>query len=312
LQDIRRFEEITFASWARQWQEPEQIGALDSNFWEGLKNWISALNLSESQKKWLLHCAIASPDWGKLQTEEHWSSDGRASLMAAFCKNTAQMLQKAQAGWLDSILLDHCNEMFDLALAENRPTLPGEFLPNAIIIVEGQTEALLLPLFARFLDQDVQKRGLMIVSAGGAQQIVKRYFSLRDIVCVPIVCAFDRDAQEQAAIVRDACRDRDIVHIFQAGEIEDTFELNAFVTFLNRYLETFPGSLQPVSADDFSKKGPRKIALSRLWKDRHLGAFDKIGFAESIVANLTSAAQVPVEVARILEVCTNMVAPRNV
>jgi len=312
LQDICRFEEIAFASWARQWSECEQIGAPACRFWESLKQWVSALNLSPSQQKWLLHCALASPDWSRLQVETIWGDDCRARLVCDFWKTANQILQKAEDGWLESTLLDQCNKMFALTLESYRSALPGEFLPNAIIIVEGQTEALLLPHFAHFLNTDVRKRGLMIVSAGGAKQIVKRYFSWRDIVCLPIICAFDKDAEEQASAVLDARRDNDFVHIFQAGEIEDTFELNAFVTFLNRYLETFPGSLRPVSAADFPQKGPRKTVLSRLWKDRHLGAFDKIAFAESIVANLTCVSQVPLEVARILEVCTDMVAQRSV
>ncbi len=148
----------------------------------------------------------------------------------------------------------------------------------------------------------------MIVSAGGAKQVAKRYLLLRDLVAIPIVCIFDRDAEEQAALITDTIRDCDRLFVLQAGEIEDTFNSKSFARHLNRYLEVFPGSVQPVLEGDVPSGVSRKAILAKLWKARKLGDFDKIAFAESVARGLDTAGDVPSEFVQILRFLAEVAA----
>ena len=300
LEDLQRFEEIAFASWSKEsGDDAEQFGPPHSNFWERLRVWLKTLNLTDSQERWLLHCALASPNWSLLQSSGPWKDDARAEFLSDALLIINTVLKNAQG--LNSDLLHRGRNGFSILLAERRQELPGDFLPNVMALVEGATEALLLPRFAELLNVDLQSHAIMTVSAGGAKQVSRRYVLLRDLVAIPIICIFDRDAEEQAAIVIDSLRDLDRVFVLQAGEIEDTFELGSFVRLLNVYLGSFPGSVQPVLISDFSNAVSRKTVLSKLWKSRHLGPFDKIAFAQSIADNLNAANDVPVEVVQILK-----------
>lgn len=300
LEDLRRFEEIAFASWSKEaGDDTEQVGPPHSNFWETLRIWMKELNLTASQQKWLLHCALASPNWSLLQSSGPWKNEARAEFLSDALLVINSILKNSQG--LDGDLLHRCKTGFSNLLAERRNELPGDFLPNVMALVEGATEALLLPRFAELLNVDLQAHAIMTVSAGGAKQVSRRYVLLRDLVSIPIVCIFDRDAEEQAEVVIDSLRDSDRVFVLQAGEIEDTFELGSFVRLLNAYLGSFPGSVQPVLLSDFSNGVSRKTVLSKLWKSRQLGAFDKIAFAQSVARNLDAAKDVPAEVIQILK-----------
>lgn len=306
LEDIARFDEITFASWMIE------AGASDSNllratdFGKALNEWFAAANLSQGQIRWLLHCAIATPNWSTLKDSGPWSGVSLAIFLSAALKQIEKQFSAETVFDTKSFALAHAQ--FTKLLKSMRPELPGHFLPGAIVIVEGPTEEVLLPRFGQVLGMNFQADAIMVVSAGGAKQVAKRYLLLRDLVAIPIVCILDRDAEEQAALIHDTVRDSDRLFVLQAGEIEDTFNSKSFARHLNRYLESFPGSVQPVVEGDVPTGISRKAILAKLWKARKLGAFDKIAFAESIAHNLDSAGDVPGEVAQILKFLAEVAA----
>ena len=49
---------------------------------------------------------------------------------------------------------------------------------DKIVLVEGITEEILLPAFARFCGYDFYKEGVQIIPAGGKNQVVKMYYRL--------------------------------------------------------------------------------------------------------------------------------------
>ncbi len=308
LEEIARFDEIAFASWANEIGPEESNGNQSSDFWQGLRQWFEGANLSASQTRWLMHCALTTPAWIQLTSAGPWSDDPIKIFLLNALEQVKILVSTRAPDTFDPKVFARAHAQFTKLLAELRAQLPGDFLPQVIVIVEGPTEAVLLPRFAASMGIDLQANAIMIIPAGGAKQVSRRYLFLRDLVALPIVCILDRDAEEQAGVINDTIRDCDKLFVLEAGEIEDTFEIGTFVRQLNLYLESFHGSVQPLSTSDFPSKVSRKIILNKLWKARKLGDFDKIAFAESIARNLNDEADVPREVVIILKFLAEVAA----
>lgn len=300
LEEMERFDEIAYASWAIEAGEIVSTDSLSEVFARALNEFLEAANLSSGQRRWLVHSAIAAPDLARLKEPGPWQSEPLAVFLEEMLGEVEKIDVTDARGFVDA------HTILSASLPRYRAQLPDDFLPSAIVIVEGQTEKLLLPEFARALSIDWGKTAVMIVSAGGAKQVARRYLFLRDLVALPIVCLLDRDAQEQADLITDSIRDCDQLIVLEAGEIEDTFDAAAFARYLNLYLKTLPGSVQIVSSSDFPPKMARKAILHKLWKDRKLGDFDKVAFAHSLMRNLDTASDVPGEMVHLIKILSEV------
>jgi len=171
----------------------------------------------------------------------------------------------------------------------HRGSLPGNFLPNFILLVEGATEAILLPRFAALLGFNLASSGAMLIPAGGANQVAKRYIYFKEIYSLPIFVLLDRDAETQSEVVQANLRNSDQVHVLADGEIEDILMPDNCVALLNRYIDSLPAVASestPIRVEDFAAGKPRKKALEHLWRTRSLGKFDKVSFAKFIADEL--------------------------
>lgn len=192
-------------------------------------------------------------------------------------------------------------------LEGNRRLLPPSFLPRHLMLVEGPTEALLMPRFAQCLGESMSERGIYLISSGGANQVVKRYLYWRELVNIGITCVLDRDAGDLVGILKDSMRPADQICVLSEGEIEDAFALPVFVELLNSYLASLAGINCPtviesdvLTVDDFKDEKERRRALKRLWKERGLGEFDKVDFARFVSNSLLEAGKVPSDIRKML------------
>lgn len=298
MQDLENFAPIAFDSWkiSLNREIPKEVAKLFPKLSPDKEVTALAgdLSLGESQHQWLQHARRAVPNWALLFNSGPWHGDARVIFLTrqleAFrdIELTAQGYQRAF-------------DLFRQSLKEQRGELPGNFLPRLILLVEGETESILLPHFADLLGHNFSEMGVMLLSAGGARQVARRYFELRDVVTLPMVLCVDADAGEEIEVASEALRDTDRLHIWKQGEIEDTLETPVLVQQLNAFLQSTggPGSISPT---DFPEGHRRTVLLNRLWRARGLGNFDKIGFAEIIAANLKDKTQVPPDVVRAIGV----------
>lgn len=305
LEDLDNFTQIAFDSWRVSlfMGRPKEIARFFPKQPEdkSLIDLANDLQLSEAQHLWLQHARRAVPNWAALFDDGPWSGDPRVSFI---CRQLEEMREHKMTpqGLLTA------RTAFRSALAEHRSELPGNFFPQLILLVEGETESILLPHFAKLLGYNFNAMGVMLLSAGGARQVARRYFELRDVVTLPMVLCVDADAGEDIEVASEALRDSDRLHIWKDGEIEDTLELSVLVQQLNAFLQSTgaPGSVSP---NDFPPEHRRTVLLNRLWRARGLGNFDKIGFAEVIASNLKDKAEVPPDVVRALKVLDDVLAP---
>ncbi len=298
LEDFDNFTQISFDSWKISLSDsrPKEIAKLFPKLLDdsAVTELSLALGLTEAQHLWLQHARRAVPNWAALFSHGLWSADVRMPFVCKLLSEFRDLPLSAQS------YLAARTSLRSL-LAENRAQLPGNFLPQLILVVEGETESILLPHFANLLGQNFSRMGVMLLAAGGAKQVARRYFELRDVVTLPMVLCVDADAGEEIEVASEALRDSDRLHVWKDGEIEDTLETPVLVQQLNAFLQTSggPGS---VSLNDFPDGQKRTVLLNKLWRARGLGNFDKIGFAEVIAANLKDRAEVPPDVVRALKV----------
>lgn len=190
--------------------------------------------------------------------------------------------------------------------------LRENFRPSLIVLVEGQSELIVLPHFARLVGEPLESIGALVIASGGAKQVARRYLTMKDVLKIPIVCVFDGDAQDSAAVIEEALRDCDRLFCLEAGELEDCYSYEQLLKILARQL-ALKGQGLSGDAVNIPRQGPRKQALNKLFRSRGLGDFDKIEFAKSTVSLTRSREDVPEEITRVIafvartsqQFCTN-------
>lgn len=276
FEDLKRFSKIAFATWCKAEWQPEPIDAS-----------ITALDfdLTVPEKLWLTNAMLSVPSWTTIAKNDQWQSDPRVLAIT----HLIEELQKHHTEFTTGIttsLLTKTLALWNEALSRQRKALPGGFLPKIVLLVEGQTESLILPTFAKLLGVDFNARAVYIESCGGAKQVVKHYLNLKELTTLPIICVLDADVSESAEIINDSLRAQDRMLTMNAGEMEDSFAPTTFHRLLNIYLKE-TGCLEPIAFSELNtSEGDRIEVLDRLFRIRGLGNFDKIGFAETAVKNL--------------------------
>jgi hypothetical protein len=245
------------------------------------------LFVESNKRTWVEFISLTSVPWHLLMESGPWHSDARASFMVecfSWLKDK-NYLSKDKEQWQE------LSANFRELVLRWRATLPGSFLPNFIVLVEGTTEAVLLPGLAKCSGVDLNSYGAMLIAAGGANQVARKYMHLKQMVSMPIFCLLDRDAQEQRQLITGNLRPEDCLYVLEDGEIEDVLKLGSLVPFLNDFLDSLPfppGYCQPIQPTDFHQGMGHTAILERLWHERKLGKFDKVGFAKFMVDKLSS------------------------
>lgn len=300
LQDLDMFAPVSFDAWFAAHDKPTDLSEQDSA--DPLKTAVLRLsetrNLSASKRAWLLHCAAAVPDWQILLDDGPWSADHTRAFIVDFF-NEAKLDSISDEAGLMRAYAD-----FNTKLTAKRATfrLPAQFIPRLILLVEGATETILMPHFARLLGCEFDARGILIVGTGGANQTSRKYLVLRDMTNVPIYSLLDADATEQVEVISDMLRDNDGLHVWTAGDIEDTFATEVLIPQLNHYVQS--KGAEPVALSEVPDGERRTLVLDRAFRKRGLGNFDKIGFAKSISERLTEPAAIPKEAAVVInDIC---------
>lgn len=177
--------------------------------------------------------------------------------------------------WLKSLAKDE-NQV------DNRENFGLKFPIEKVILVEGITEEILLPKFAKLCGCDFDKRGINLISAGGKNQVVRIFYQLADVLKLPIFVLLDSDAKSNFEEIKPKLRKGDKVHILKSGEFEDVLSLNLIKRTLNKMLKNFSS----VSIEELRKDMPMTKILHEILKEKGL-EFKKAEFAALVGENIT-------------------------
>ncbi|MBI1271420.1 hypothetical protein GC174_13405 [bacterium] len=250
--------------------------------------------LSTAEAAWLKNAELSSINWLKLIASGPWEDDPRRVFVVALINRLSTLSEEN-----NSDLVTGMTTAFDETLKEHRSSLPAEFLPESLVLVEGQSEEILLPRFGELKGLDFRKNAVHVKSCGGAKQVVRQYLNLRDILALPIVSILDADVLEEAEILKESLRDEDLLLVLANGELEDSFEPAAFIKMINEYIGT-TGSSTFLAVDKLRSGESRVKQMTQFWRRNKLGSFDKIEFAQVVSEKLESI-DVPREFSSLME-----------
>lgn len=188
------------------------------------------------------------------------------------------------------LIQDHClcknlKWLEGLLKSENqtdyRQKFSTEFPIEKILIVEGITEEILLPKFSKLSNQDFDKKGIHIISAGGKNQVVRQFYKYSESLKLPIFVILDKDGVENYEEIKPRLRKGDCVRVLECGEFEDLLPENLIKRTLNRYFDRYFS----VKLDDLRKNIPMTKILEEIFKQRSL-EFKKAEFAAMVEKNV--------------------------
>ena len=184
----------------------------------------------------------------------------------------------------------------DTNLRQNREINLLKFPVEKVILVEGITEEILLPAFARFLEHDFYAKGIQVIAAGGKNQVVKMYYKLAEELKIPIFVLLDKDAEENIRQIEPKLRNGDKIHLVSCGEFEDLLSKSLIVKTVNSHFRNF---LSITEADLLSNIPTARI-LEELFKTKGLHEFKKAEFAKLVRENINSISDISNEISAII------------
>lgn len=166
-----------------------------------------------------------------------------------------------------------------------------------LIFVEGITEDILLPQFAKLKNIDFDKEGYYIITSGGKNQIVKLYTNWKKMLKVPIFILLDKDGVDVLPLIEKQLEDKDEIFLLKAGEFEDILNQKLIQkTLKNTYREI----LEHISKKDFDENLTMVKNLENYFKINGLGEFKKADFAQMVKENCNKTSYITSEIGEIL------------
>ncbi len=165
-----------------------------------------------------------------------------------------------------------------------------------LLLVEGITEEILLPVFSRYLGFDFYKEGIQIFAAGGKNQVVKMYYKLIEELKIPIFVLLDKDAENNIEQIKPKLRNIDKIHLVSCGEFEDLLPRSLIIKTLNNELSNFAY----VTDEDFEADFSTAVNLDNIFKLKGLHEFKKAEFSKLVKDSISEDSDISPEIASII------------
>ncbi len=189
--------------------------------------------------------------------------------------------------WLKSLATSTC-------CAKNRKA--NLYPVEKVLLVEGITEEILLPEFAKLLGYEFKKNGVFVISAGGKNQVVKYFYRFAQCLKIPIFVLLDSDAEENYAQIKPRLREGDFVHVISKGEFEDILPKSLIKKTIN--YETEYISMGDTATLESSASTVE--FLEEFFRTRGMHEFKKAEFASFVRENIAGIEDISPEIKEII------------
>lgn len=150
-----------------------------------------------------------------------------------------------------------------------------------ILLVEGETEKLLLPLHASLLGYSFNQLGILLCPVGGKSNMKTCYQNYANGFSGSIYALLDQDATDIVNDLTVSKRSSDYIMSLQVGEFEDLYHLDIIQQVINTVFQPYPvvhlKDLEEIQAE-YETVGIVQL-LKAVWQHLKLGSFDKVVFA---------------------------------
>ncbi len=239
-------------------------------------------------------------------------SDKHFNILKAFCLHLFKNTDKKTKAYINtniyinSILKNientEAKNLKNLKLNLNKKNNELIYPIRKLIIVEGITEEILLPVFSKKLGCDFEKNGIYIMGAGGKSKSPALYMKLRNKLKIPIILLFDCDAKEICEEMKNVLLKKDKIIMIKNGEFEDILSLNLIKRALNKEYET----LIPIKKKDLKMYSKMCKNLENIYRIMQLGEFKKAKFAKIIAENIKYKSDLSQEIKDIISCINNI------
>jgi hypothetical protein len=188
------------------------------------------------------------------------------------------------------------NKIYNLS-SSLRKKLDIPLPPRALLLVEGITEEILLPSFARLLSYDLNTDGILLISSGGKNKVGKLYNKFKRQLNIPIAVLLDADATEIIDELRPIMRPTDNLISLQCGEFEDLLPKDLICKAINKAYMLSPA----LKLNEIDQDSSIARQLNVIWKELGLGDFNKSQFAQLIQEHLDDPGYVTEEMNTVIE-----------
>ncbi|MBX2860807.1 MAG: ATP-dependent endonuclease [Vampirovibrio sp.] len=162
-----------------------------------------------------------------------------------------------------------------------------------LALVEGATEEILLPPLAKCLGFNFLEQGVLVLPAGGKNQVLQLYRQYKTLLNIPMVVVLDQDAEEIHTLLQQDCRLDDILFLLPEGEFEDIYDPTLLAYTINTcYQPHLPVHAKQFQTDQFTPPASgRSEQLKVLWRELGLGDFEKTKLAKNLSTQLLQISQ---------------------
>lgn len=208
-----------------------------------------------------------------------------SSCLKLISENSVQNLR-----WLKTLETDSPSEIL-------REKYSLKYPLEMVLIVEGATEEILLPVFAQICGFDFDKQGVYLLSAGGKNQVVKLYYELVNCLKIPIFVLLDKDGIENYREIQPRLRTMDNIYVLESGEFEDLLSTSLIQRSLEYEFENI--SMLDETFNDIEI--PRVKHLEEIFKKRGRHEFKKVEFAQIVQKNISGETDITPEIRVIVD-----------
>ena len=151
-----------------------------------------------------------------------------------------------------------------------------------LVLCEGITEEILLPVFANLLNYNFDKNGVQLISAGGKNQVVKLFYKYADELKIPIFVLLDSDAIENSKEIEPKLRKHDKIYRISSGEFEDILPK----TLIEKALKFSIKNISDTPKEDKDYSEGIVHYLEDFYRTRGAHEFKKAEFAHIVKENI--------------------------
>ncbi len=175
-----------------------------------------------------------------------------------------------------------------------------KFPISKLVIVEGITEEILLPVFAAKLQHNFNKEGIYILGAGGKSKSPALYMELKNRLKIPVNILFDSDAKEVYNMLQNILLKKDKAYIIEKGEFEDILSENLIKRTLNNTYEP----VTPITIKELHSFPKMCDNIENFYKTRNLGEFKKSKVSKIIAENIKYDTDITEDIKKIITYIT--------
>jgi hypothetical protein len=173
--------------------------------------------------------------------------------------------------------------------------------PDCLILVEGDSEEIAIPLMAIRSGILLSKNNIKVYNAKSKQKLEAEFMSYKaKFPKMKMICLLDADAKKESdnlsRLIKGNFDKYHLIRIKQ-GCFEDLFDLSDSIKILNKI---YPDG-EEIFLEDFDTKKDFGSNISRILHTKKRAKFEKVKFAKAISASI-SADKIPSEIKEILDV----------